>query len=470
MNLAIIHNIMVRKYMIMYMGKTKRSGPKSGRTRSNRSLLGRMSRRIVKGFGRVTGKVMKMVKHNRKMKMWGGKSDEERNTTDLLKFYDRYLRQRVTRLNYRTVLHEGITVRSGDTQSLMVIDMQRDFIDEAFKGGRGPLGIGAFSVADGKKLERPLSDFISTNLNKFYKVIFSRDAHDPEHCSFYTQGPEGGKGPFPPHCEINSIGGAFPKSWSGLIEQIKDLKNVEVIFKGMDKTTDSFGAVKYPNDDYFKSRQLGSCCKTHDNPNTKGTCGDATGGSYLKNKTSGFDDHPFRGTDNKKYKDVKSLFGEDFKVEDIVPEGTGVHRIYIVGLAGDFCVKDTAINIAKYVKTNNGKIKEKDIQVIVIQPFARYVFLPITLRPTLVGTDGKLIASVLERKKGKDLINYVIKVDGDNKKILPPSGQDSIDSLKDKLFSDADHMYRHFVTDPEEILKAYKENDVKLLMSVPTFP
>ena len=93
------------------MGKTKRSGPKSGRTRSSRSLLGKMSRRVVKGFRRVTGKMMKMVKHNRKMKMWGGKSEQERNTTDLVNFYDRYLRQRVAKLNYRTVLQEGITVQ-----------------------------------------------------------------------------------------------------------------------------------------------------------------------------------------------------------------------------------------------------------------------------------------------------------------------------------------------------------------------
>ena len=354
----------------------------------------------------------------------------------------------------------------------MVIDMQRDFIDKVFDGGRGPTGIGAFSVADGEKLEKPLSDFISTNLKKFYKVIFSRDAHDPEHCSFYTQSGTEGAGPFPPHCEINSIGGAFQESWSGLINVLKSSHNADVIFKGMDKTTDSFGAVKYPNDDYFKSRQLGSCCKTHGNTNTKGTCGDATGGSYLTTglKSKSYEDHPFGGTSNKNYADVRSNFGADFQIEDVVPSGKGVHRIYIVGLAGDFCVKDTAINIAKYVKTKNGKIKEKEIQVIVIQPYTRYVFIPITLPPTLVGEDKKIIPSVLERKKGKDLINYVIKVDGDNKKILPPSGKDSIDSLKDKPFSDADHMYRHFITDPEEILKAYKENDVKLLMSVPTFP
>jgi nicotinamidase-related amidase len=416
--------------------------------------------------------MMKMVKHNRKMKMWGGKSEEERNTTDLLKFYDRYLRQRVQQRNYRTVLKEGITVRGGDTQSLIVIDMQRDFIDEVFQTGRGPDGIGAFSVADGKLLEKPLSDFISTNLDKFYKVIFSRDAHDLEHCSFYTQGPEGGKGPFPPHCEINNIGGAFPKSWATLIEILKSSHNADVIFKGMDKTTDSFGAVKYPNDDYFASRQLGSCCKTHGSKNTKGTCGDATGGSYLTTtfKSKSYDDHPFGGTSDKKYADVRSNFGADFQIEDVVPSGEGVHRIYIVGLAGDFCVKDTAINIAKYVKSKRGKIKGKDIQVIVIQPFTRYVFIPITLQPTLVGEDKKLISSVFEKKKGKDLINYVIKVDGINKKILPPTGEDSIESLQDKFFSDADHMYRHFITDPEQILKDYKDNDVKLLMSVPTFP
>jgi hypothetical protein len=49
---------------------------------------------------------------------------------------------------------------------------------------------------------------------------------------------------------------------------------------------------------------------------------------------------------------IASQLGERFKIEDLLEEGqtSGSHNVFVVGLAGDWCVKDTAMNIMKYVK------------------------------------------------------------------------------------------------------------------------
>ena len=86
-----------------------------------------------------------------------------------------------------------------DSQSLFVIDMQNDFTL--------PAPAGRFSVYHGIKMAEKLSSFIEKNHSKFTKIIFSRDTHPFDHCSFAGSG-----GPFPAHCVINSKGAAMHES------------------------------------------------------------------------------------------------------------------------------------------------------------------------------------------------------------------------------------------------------------------
>lgn len=153
---------MVRKYHNMYMGKTKRSGPKSGRTRSNRSLLGKMSRRVVKGFRRVTGKMMKMVKRNRKMKMWGGK-----------------------KFNREFAIQAFINKKKRGKNILLIIDPQNSFSDihktEKRQKWSGRPFAGSLQVPGSSIDYTRIISFINKNKNFIDEIHISLDTHTDRH-------------------------------------------------------------------------------------------------------------------------------------------------------------------------------------------------------------------------------------------------------------------------------------------------
>ena len=153
---------MLRKYHNMYMGKTKRSGPKSGRTQSNRSLLGKMSRRVVKGFRRVTGKMMKMVKHNRKLKMWGGE-----------------------KFNKEIAIQAFINNKKRGKNILLIIDPQNSFSDihktEKMKKLSGRPFAGSLQVPGSSIDYKRIISFINKNKNFIDEIHISLDTHTDRH-------------------------------------------------------------------------------------------------------------------------------------------------------------------------------------------------------------------------------------------------------------------------------------------------
>lgn len=140
----------------MYMGKTKRSGPKSGRTRSNRSLLGKMSRRVVKGFRRVTGKMMKMVKRNRKMKMWGGTGVKILTKSDF---------------------ESAINGSKREKNILLIIDPQNSFSDEK----TGVRKTGSLAVTNSSNDYLKIISFIEKNKAFIDEIHISLDTHTDRH-------------------------------------------------------------------------------------------------------------------------------------------------------------------------------------------------------------------------------------------------------------------------------------------------
>jgi nicotinamidase-related amidase len=347
-------------------------------------------------------------------------------------FFNHYLEKTDPELD---VIKDGkLKFLSNQNNVLFVIDMQNDFVK--------PSPEGAFSVADGVEMAPKLLNFINVNKEYFSKIIVSRDTHDLKHCSFVSE-----DGIFPTHCVINTPGAELYKGF----EQLNALPNIDVIFKGMDPTADSFGAVTYEDSAYYKGRYSGKkCCNTNDS-SLDSKCTDATGGFYLKDKSDNFKAQPF--CENcEVYPEIKDAFGEKFVISDILKNEENTTNIFVVGLAGDFCCKDTAINLALQAKASG----RNNINVYVIQEFVRYAFLPCKL--TQITSDSI-------RATDGIFSNYVFQPQGNGFRILSKQEARGIDN--DKLKEGLN--YFNFLNNPKDIVDDYSKYGVKLLMNSPTF-
>jgi len=357
--------------------------------------MGRKSFRVVKkrsSLKKRRGAIGKKSKVQRKsgsrrhIKMiFGGAPPENiTGTNDLANYY--------FKKSFGNIGRQGVNItelkKIPEGSVLWVIDMQNDFIDNVVKNGDqilyGPGGIGAFAVSEGKTIINRIITFISENHENFDKIIFTRDWHPPDHCSFTNpsnlvvdsnyNAPKiligTGDGQFPPHCIYNTLGAAFAPD---IVTFINDEKHtaikakIDVLFKGHHKGTDSFTAQEWINEQYpFEQRQNKTCCPSII------TCKNNTGGRRLKDKTQEFEqvvsDRFVKFTaEDTEVRTFDKLF--ENKYEAPVPTGKG--QVYVIGLAGEFCVKDTAINLNQ-IPNLKGKVH-------VIQDLTRYVFLPVTI-------------------------------------------------------------------------------------------
>ena len=276
---------------------------------------------------------------------------------DIIKFYNSYLERQDKDLRLDVIKSFNEHKPTLSNNILLVIDMQYDFLDTP-PPEPAPQKPGAFAVVASGKIPAQLAKYIKENKSVFSKIIFSRDFHDPDHCSFYTVG-----GDFPPHCQVNSIGAQIHSDFN----QFRDYDNVEVIFKGMAKQTDSFGAFKYPlktpeDRQYANSRQIGKhCCKpltseqqTAPLPGSlvPATCGNLTGGFKRINENKLLD------WEVKAFPDATDGAGVMAKCTAVKLKDLGITdgaNVYIVGLAGDYCVRDTALNIVRTATAENIK-------------------------------------------------------------------------------------------------------------------
>ena len=382
-----------------------------------------------------------------------------------------------------------MNVSPTNTASLMVIDMQRDFIlpppGSPAAAERG--NFGRFSVGNGIDMLPELVSFIEKNQAKFSKIIFTRDNHPAKHCSFGEEG-----GPFPAHCIINHIGSALhPK----IVSVARKCKNMDVIFKGCNENVDSFGAMMYKDDAYLKRRELGNCTTKHEH----------TGGFYLKNKDKNLSDFPFENvvqqtnkdtafnTDKYKtatYANIKDELDDAFKASDLFPGQTsGIHTVFVVGLAADYCVKDTAINIAKSL--TNGMLNGVKVHVKVIQPFVRYAMLPLqyvggnqVYKNAVIANTHR--ANFYNTSKSKDVNRYLFQLGPELKLLSAVEAKAAEKDVSAVLhFSDIGgkakgpgdihdfaksnpKYYAAFLTPTSHIINDYKSTGVKLVMSVPT--
>lgn len=85
----------------------------------------------------------------------------------------------------------AVELQDGD--ALVVVDVQGDFLPG-----------GALGVPQGDEVVDVLNRYIALFANRKLALVFTRDWHPADHCSFQPRG-----GPWPPHCIAGSDGARF---------------------------------------------------------------------------------------------------------------------------------------------------------------------------------------------------------------------------------------------------------------------
>ena len=197
--------------------------------------------------------------------------------------------------------YDSIEVEPHDT--LLVIDMQNDFVD------------GKLKTHDSKRI----IPGIVKAIDLFHKwgalVVATRDYHPLKgkpHCSFPL---------FGEHCVHKTRGSDLVKKIENrLVKGGKFTKNSRVVFKAFDHRVDSFGALPYK-----KRNAKGRICGC-----TKKSC------KHLRLTGSWGPKRWIRYPNmNRKYESLQRIMRRTNKKNDF---------IFICGVLGDYCVLDTAIN------------------------------------------------------------------------------------------------------------------------------
>jgi nicotinamidase/pyrazinamidase len=118
--------------------------------------------------------------------------------------------------------------------ALLIVDVQRDFCPG-----------GALPVTDGDQVVAPLNAWVGQAQQAGATIVFSRDWHPPQHCSFAPQG-----GPWPVHCVRDTPGA----DWApGLVVP----GDVHVISKGTAVETDAYSPfAAEPLVEYLQDRSV----------------------------------------------------------------------------------------------------------------------------------------------------------------------------------------------------------------------
>jgi nicotinamidase-related amidase len=272
---------------------------------------------------------------------------------------------------------------------LYLIDLQKDFVDGgAFGvyGGRAMVNEKILPFV--KELQEKFGDRLYIRITRDYHpgIGLSSETINPltkedlisykhlgykhnergegwlGHCSFYKE--KGGSvDAFPRHCEQGSTGTLLLDVLSkgnGLEILTKEESHPLVMVKGIFPDHDCFAGFPYQTQDDFTKSQLYACTHEHTSTNFKIT------GGYTIDKLSPEEMIHFN---EKITKDIDGL--HHVTEEEHLPEIADGDIVIVCGLAGDFCVLNTATNIKKYLKT-------KDVNAIVYVPqhLTRYPLLP----------------------------------------------------------------------------------------------
>jgi nicotinamidase-related amidase len=223
-----------------------------------------------------------------------------------------------------TLTHIDSTECQGVNENdfLFVIDMQNDFIPP------GPCG-----VIGGDEIIGDICQLISLFDDNGGHIILTRDYHPPDHQSLIPNGP------FNSHCVWGSDGSQITLQIIDQIRKCRHQENICVAYKAVHPLIDSYGALPYGEE--YECMRLGT------------TNSQWTGGIIFPqlDAIQSLFDYPEKIVDFTSISNTRSIgdFSQNIDgrlLSDYMQEHTQTSsNFYLSGLAGDFCVLDTAINL-----------------------------------------------------------------------------------------------------------------------------
>ena len=234
----------------------------------------------------------------------------------------------------------------GPGDALVVIDMQKDFVPGDAK--LNPDG-GRFGVPEGDNIVLPIVDLIQEAAKSKAVCVATRDYHPVDHVSFIAEG-----GPFPEHCVQGTPGAEFMPPIAGALAAATVLRPnaTHVAFKAFHEDVDSFGGLPYI-DGGEQRLCIRESIAGSSSPFCVGCAKCPWSGSIIV-KQSAITAAARRGEvpNMDAPPDMLCVYSDD---SDAVDRGqvtlekrlAGCTRLFVCGLALDFCVLDTCLNARK---------------------------------------------------------------------------------------------------------------------------
>lgn len=215
---------------------------------------------------------------------------------------------------------------------LLVVDMQNDFLELDPINPNG----GAFAVAEGNSICFQTVQLMEHFAQRGGDVLLTRDYHPKKHCSFLQQ-----KGPFPEHCVQGTNGSFFYEPIAQCISRLRGgdapyRDEVRIAVKGFHEDVDSFGAFEYPDEaESWERLPHTSKCKEE---RLHGYGLNAWTGAVLL-------DNANQDADPNAPPDVMAIYRRESLSDWLQNRGT--ERLFVCGLALDYCVLDTVLGATK---------------------------------------------------------------------------------------------------------------------------
>tara|TARA_B110000046_G_scaffold115569_1_gene122632 strand:+ start:6622 stop:8679 length:2058 start_codon:yes stop_codon:yes gene_type:complete len=187
---------------------------------------------------------------------------------------------------------------------------------------------GSFYVEGGGHIASHIAGWMKAMTDAGARVSVSLDYHPSDHTSF---------GQLPPHCIMGSFGARLDRR----IEEKCFNSTTAVYHKAFDKHKECYGAVEYTGSECYHHT-----ANNHLSDNNKWYAKGGKEATLWYPTEATFDVFNSRCYETGK----KSLYLGDHLVERMkdVPAGA-VTKIYVCGVAGDYCVKDSCVNLIKMV-------------------------------------------------------------------------------------------------------------------------
>lgn len=246
----------------------------------------------------------------------------------------------------------------------------------------------------------------STGTNIKLRFVFSRDYHHPDHYSFQSKDRPTG---FPAHCQYGTHSSMFHSTISDWIKKNRD-QDITITFKAFHPHIESYSTLPY-TEHYDASKRQGTCCDSHKLELESENCLASGGGVYFPDMKLDYllEANPF-SLNNPKYTLINSetfprfikenaektlkLLSNAKSFKQTYLENT-IHHSFVMGLAGDFCVRDTLIN-----SINQRVLDSQPGEDCLIYNLTAYVTLPFgdhTMSDVMDPATGKYVS---EKTKG----------------------------------------------------------------------